>query len=396
MEENLILERRESQEIVLINKKRDDEISSLKYKKILGYIFLSVVIAITVLSSILIKSLSTQVKPFFLTYINYCFLTLLIPIHAIKEKIIGIKRKEVETDYENIKKDCTNDTFSETYIQLNQKNLEKNFKKFHIICITLMVFWYFGNAFYNVGLSMTSISSANTLSNSSAIFILLINFIFKRTCSIIRVLAIILITAGGVLMAFFQRQSKEKDDGKDSIMGDIYLIIGALFYSFYALILKYYAKRYRRKFDMMEIFGYIGFYNMLFIPFYLIFLNMLGLESFIWPDGKQMLFIFLNAVVSGMLSDLLQSYSITLLSPHIVSFGLAFTIPISYTNDILADNIKFNVFYLIGSICIFAAFVFIFYESYKKYLKKKEKLLQRRIKLKNESENNSYMDKTTN
>ncbi len=72
-----------------------------------------------------------------------------------------------------------------------------------------------------------------------------------------------------------------------------------------------------------------------------------------------------------MISDLLLSYSITYLSPHIVSFGMTLTIPLSYLYDFFENKIKIDVFYIVGSALILCACVVIFVENYIKYRRKK-------------------------
>jgi drug/metabolite transporter (DMT)-like permease len=88
-----------------------------------------------------------------------------------------------------------------------------------------------------------------------------------------------------------------------------------------------------------------------------------GLESFNLPNGKQFLIIFINSLIGSMISDLFQNYSNVLLSPHVVSFGLTLTIPISYFYDVLEKKVNFDYRYIIVSVLIIIAFSFIIYEK---------------------------------
>lgn len=365
-----------SKNTILSNTSSQKRLSKLILQKILGYIFLLIVILISVLSSIWIKFIVTDVKPFCLTYINYSFLSLLIVISEIRQKIVKLcaKKEPVENEDNNLLEKTTDDTFSENFgrVVLDNKIAYRN--QFHKISISLMVFWYLGNAFYNKALGLTSVSSSNTISNAAIVFIFIEKIIFfKSKCSYYKLVGLILCVVGIVLMGLFQNYAS-KAEQKDSTWGIVLLILGSLFYSFYATILKYYYKKHKHHFDMMEVFGYMGLYNMLFIPFFLIIINAFGIEDMQIPDGKSILYIFLNALIAGLISDLLQSYSITLLSPHIVSFGLTLTIPLSYLFDFFKHNIDFNLFYLFGTLLIFLACFVIFLENYIKFLNKKGKL----------------------
>lgn len=353
------------------------KINKLYFRSIIGYILLVVVILLTVLSAVWVQKITDTVKPFCLTYINYSFLTILIFVHCGKNKIKNCKKKKVdnlENSYEDIAEQITDDSVSETFAKVMVDNRSDYSGKFHIICIILMTFWYFGNAFYNLGLSVTSITSSNTIANVNIVFIFLIKMIFfKSKCSLYKIIGLIFCIAGIILMAIFDATARQVKK-EDSIIGDLYIIVSALFYSFYAISIKYYSKKHRFHFDVMEVFGYIGLYNMLLIPFVLIVLHIFGVESIAIPKGNDILLIFINAVVAGIVGDLIQSYCITLLSPHIVSFGLTLTIPLSYLWDFFNKNIEFHFLYIVGSILIYVAFSIILYENYIKYKKKKEQL----------------------
>jgi drug/metabolite transporter (DMT)-like permease len=341
---------------LVVNKK----IKLLLIRRIIGLVFLIIVIFLSTLSSIWVKNVSRTVKPFLLTYTNYILIVILIPITFIKRKIIEKCNKGGDKNINTIN----------SMEVLNK--LEYN-KIFHVTCIILMLLWILGNAFYNVGKSMASITTSNSLSNSAIIFILLGKVIlFKSKCTIYKIFGLIICTVGVGLMTAFEAVS-EKDPGENTILGDIYLILGAFLYAGYALIIKHYSKKFKRHFDMMEVFGYIGLYNTLLMPFFILFLHFCNIEIFQMPTWTDILCIFINTLIAALISDLFQSYSITLLSPHLVSFGLAMNIPLSYLFDILKGNIQFNLYYLFGSILIVSAFGVNLYESYKKYIFKKKK-----------------------
>ena len=354
--------------------------------KLTGYICLFFVIIITVASSILTKSIETDFnKPFTFTYYTYCFLVILILVFYIKEKLKSyfnnrvIDENEQEADIDLIRQSLQLD-FSEALQKLKSDN-KREFEEYsnHIV-ILLMFLWYFANAFYNVGLTYLQISFGNTLSNLSFLFILLEKFIcFGKKCSIFKVVASLVAVSGLALIAINQlRSSTETIVSSDAFIGDIFILLGAFFYSIYSVLIKFFSKRYGDDFDIMFIFGFMGLYNLLLIPIFLFALSLFGGEAFEFPGFNIIGKIFLNAIVAAIFSDLLNSYAIILLTPHIVAFGLTLTIPLSILWDYLFKDkgnvVNFDAFYAFGTIFIFISFIIVVYESYRKIQLKKRNM----------------------
>lgn len=222
-----------------------------------------------------------------------------------------------------------------------------------------MIFWYIGNSFYNSSLYKTRISSANTLSNISILFIIAINRIyFKAKLTIIMIFGInlVFIGLGGVFWLDMTNPKGDNDNQSEGIIGDLLAILGAVFYSIFAVMLDSYYNRFKNHFKMIEVFGYLGLYNFFLIPFILIFLRISSLEEVSIPTIQQFLYILVNAFTGTILSDTLQTYSILLLSPHTVSFGLTLTIPVSYILDIFLGKIDFDFRIIIITVILIAAF----------------------------------------
>jgi len=249
-----------------------------------------------------------------------------------------------------------------------------------------MILWFFANGFYNLGLLKTSITSSNTLSCCNIIFIFGIKMIFFGSkCTPLKMISSLIAAIGIYFIGHFEATVQivpinNKEDSKvnnhnelpllhssnSTLIGDIYILLGALFYSIYSIYLKKISKQYSKDFDMMEMFGYMGLYNFLLIPFTLVFFQMTLIEVFVIPSLNEFIKIFFNALISGIISDLLQNYSITLLSPIMVSFGLTLVSPISFTYDIIYGKISFNFEYLIGSIMIILSFILMVVDKYYK------------------------------
>lgn len=342
-------------------------------KLIIGFILLALVIVITVVSSIWIKDVYKDYpKPWAFTYFDTMFIASLIIIFYIKKfiksKISYFNHNEVDQETEECHslRTYSERQFSEHIIHIKNNKVTTYNKKFHKAGILMMIFWYFGNGFYNLGLSATSITSSNTLSNVSIVFIFLIKVIFYNSkCELLKVISTLIAGVGIFFIGKFESTVKE-DSQKDSFIGDIYVLIGSLCYSIYTILLQKFSKQHPKHFDMMEMFGYIGLYNILIIPFFLIIAHLATIEIFLIPTPSDMLNISINAFVSGIISDLLQSYAIILLSPIMVSFGLTFSIPLSFLYDLLKGKIQFNYEYLLGSILIFVSFAVMIFGKFRK------------------------------
>jgi len=226
-----------------------------------------------------------------------------------------------------------------------------------------MIVWYLGVSFFNVGLSKTSISSANTLTNISIIFILLINVVWRKLpFTISQGIGVAMAIFGMGLIGWFDSDYAYLVEGS-SVSGDFFVIIGAIFYSIYAVLFKHFSEKHGEAFNVMEVFGYQGLYNFILLPFLLIILHFLGIEIFEIPSYQQIITIFTNAVASSICCDLLQTYSIVLLSPHVVSFGLTLSIPVSYIWDIFQGHVMLDWRFIVAGGFIIGSFIIVVSES---------------------------------
>ena len=428
---------------------------SNKALKLLGFFLLFLTILFMVTSSILIKKITTDEDypyPFQFSYYNYTFLVILIPVFFIKRKIIKYYHKKEEESkrqaykaknlkdnkskntilpYESkdskenkinfIENSTSNQEISTCNIEYDEyeksssdlnriantenitlliESLDSNnkfeyYENFNGFVIILMLLWYLGNSFYNVSLMTTSISSANTLSNSSILFILFIRLVFfKDSCSFYKIfgLIIILLALGGI---FWIDSGSQSSDNNSSILGDIFSVVGAIFYSVFAVYLKELSNKYRYNFDLIEVFGYIGFYLIFMIPILILILHLSSIERFQLPTTQQLIFIVINAIIGTVICDLLQNFSNILLSPHVVSFGLTFTIPVSNFWDMLYGVKKFDYRYIIISLLILIAFFIIGYEEYTIEEKTKLKEKKKKAEIYEETDVNKDNEETT-
>ena len=346
------------------------------FGKTLGYIFLVLVIVISVLSSIFIKSVYKDYpKPFAFTYFNFNFLVILIFVYFIKQKI---KLYAFNNNQNNqiIKSEEEKDLI-DNFNNLSEKINKKPTSLMAVIILALL--WYTGNAFYNLGLSYNNISFSNSLSNLAIIFILLEKITcFKGKCSLSKIIGVVFALLGLILITIYQKLNEKKNFFEnESILGDLFIVFGAFFYSLYAVSLKYFSKM-NPCFDMMLTFGLMGLFTLIVIPILLIVLALFEIEQFEFPSWIIFIKIFLNALFASLISDLLQSYSVILLSPHLVSFGLILTIPLSISYDLIFPEknkeIHINIYFILGTIFLIISFIVVVYENYLKIQNKNKKL----------------------
>lgn len=374
---------------------KEKSIKKKKLKITIGTICLFLTIILMVVSSIIIQKIGTDSgynKPLQFTYYNYIMLIIFLPVYFIKIYIKNIKIRKKNQHFDEIN---TNEA-REKLLETNKDELEsekqqeinycRNFS-FHVSCIILTILWYFGNGFYNVSLMKTTISSANTLSNSNIVFIFLLNYvIYKKKMDLLKFIGLIILFAGLGTVIWVDTQR----NNKSNILGDAYSLIGAFIYSFFATYLKYIYDKNEDSYDLMEILGYIGLYNTILMPIFIGFIHLVGIESFLFPTSLQFLYIIINALIGTVLCDLLQNYGNILLTPHVVSFGLTITIPISYFYDLFFSGLKFDFRYIVITVLILSAFSIIYYDEY--LIEENEKILKEK---ENKEINNISPNETT-
>jgi len=360
--------------------------SSLK-KKILGFFILLFVVLLIVSSSILIKSIETNTKPFLLTYLGYNFFIIYLVIDLIKNLIIKCKQKynskESEDEYFEIKYNTKDESkFSHVMERLDsgvEYSYGENFANYTII---LCLLWYTTNACYNYALTLTSVTTVNSLSASNIIFVLIFEYLFlikfskrKSFFSIFKILGACFSLVGIVLITVFNFESvndEEKKTNSNNYFGVLLGLCSAIVYASYSIYFKLQTKKYKEKFNVLQTYGFIGIFNLLIIPIILIIFHFTKIETFSFPKSNEFFYIFINALFGGVICDFLIGYAIWLLSPDAVSFGMTMTIPLSYIFDLfIKKNFEFNFFYFFGIACIIAGFSLIAIDNLKKYFKKK-------------------------
>lgn len=385
-----------------IENEADPQNKTSAQKTVLGFIILLLIVVLTVTSSIIIKIIEGNIKPFLFTYLNYNFFIVYLLIDFIKKKIKKcLKRKrnlnESEEEYFRINKDAHSDSrFSKAMRRFNSEIEIGYAENFVYFTIVLCLLWYSTNALYNYALTFTSITSVNSLSSSNIIFVLIFEFFFlikvknrNNFFTLFKFFALLSTFSGIMLIAFYDKNNTNKNDSdvknnendddktsKNSLLGVLLGLSSAFCYAAYSVYFKIQTKKYKSNFNITQTFGFIGVFNLLIIPFLLVLLHFTKIEIFVMPTSNDLFYVFLNAL-TGVTSDFLIGCAIMLLTPDVVSFGMTMTIPLSFVFDIfIKKNFVFQLLYFFGILAIIVGFSLIATESYIKYVKNKKEIIR--------------------
>ncbi|GAA5861980.1 hypothetical protein JCM3774_001373, partial [Rhodotorula dairenensis] len=118
------------------------------------------------------------------------------------------------------------------------------------------------------------------------------------------------------------------------LLGDGLALLSALAYAAYVLLLKV-RIRNEARISMTLFFGFVGMFNIaLFWPMGIL-LHALGVETFEWPHGRDLVAgLFFNAAIT-FVSDALYLRAMLLTSPLTVTLGLSLSIPLALIGDVV-------------------------------------------------------------
>ncbi len=299
-------------------------------EKVKGLLFLMVTVVCWVGSAVFIKEISTTgnySKPLFLTYIgngiNVMFMLLLLPR-------------------------CKQTTAKEV-----SEHSAKEYVKLTLIVSPLL---FLSNYLYNLGLTLTSVSSCIILSSTSSIFVFLLSMlILKAKFSIAKCVCVVISFAGACLIGI---SDDYKVNSAHSLLGDVLCLISAILSANYAIQLKRCAPT-DSKFRWTVFFGCFGVCVLLMgIPMAGA-LHVAGVEEFLWPTAATFFYLMLNGFCGSVFPDYFYARSIVLLDPLITELGVGLTVPLGMLADYIVEKSTYDTFYAVGALCVITGFVVI-------------------------------------
>lgn len=213
-----------------------------------------------------------------------------------------------------------------------------------LLALQFLPIWFIANITFNWSLKGTSVTSNSIISTTSSFWTLLFCHLFKvERFTILRTIALV-VTLGGVTMVALS----DKNQGKDSLIGDALAIVSAICYGVYASFLRIRIKD-ETQVKMGMFFGFVGFFNLILLwPFFFI-LHYTKVEVFEIPTTKDLLILTANGLVGTVLSDLLWSLVIFLSSATVATIGLSLNVPFSLLLDLVIKRRKFPLQYYAGA-----------------------------------------------
>ena len=193
--------------------------------------------------------------------------------------------------------------------------------------------WFCSNYFYNLGLSSTSVSSSTVLCSTSSIFVYIISLFLLKDVYFHPIKALmVLLSFSGILIVNLVDQNISEQ--QDTLKGNIFSLLSAIFYGIYAVILK---KRVpdekETEFKFSYFLGFVGLFNFICLIPLIFLLNFSRIEIFEWPNTSALKELILNAVLGTVIADYCWAKSVVLLGPLLTTLGIALTIPISMIID---------------------------------------------------------------
>jgi solute carrier family 35, member F5 len=288
---------------------------------VIGFALLGVVVVLWVGSSTLIQTIfedSDFNKPFFLTY----FSTTLFMLY-----FIDMYRRKAEIQAGTLPSYITTLKTAAQFCPL----------------------WFGANYLYNLSLDTTSIASSTILSSTSGIFTLLLSiFLIKATPDIVKFIAVLVSFLGITFIAM-----NDWDSDSETAYGDFFALGGAVAYSLYCIFISI-------KGDIVylpHMFACVGFVNFICLMPVFPILHYTGVETFEFPSGKILGFLFLNGLFGTVLSDVLWAFSVKYLNPALSTLGITLTIPLSMVVDAVLHGYTYPALYIVGALMVILGFV---------------------------------------
>lgn len=311
----------------------------------LGLGVLSLVVFLWVGSSVLIQEVFEDLEfdsPYFLTY----FSTSLFSLYLIPVCGRGLCQERLR---------CGATVSSEQFWDV--------FRVSSILCPVFFVL----NYFFNLSLTMTSVSSNTIISSTSCLFVLFLSKVFVgKNVKRLNLFGCLVTITGAALIAFRDTHHDDSATDEDSnLLGDIFVLLSAFFYGLYAILLELKVGPDEDNFDMVLMFGLLGLINLIILWPGMIVLHVIGIETFHIPPAKVFLMLLLNGIFGTVISDFLYAQAVLMTSPLIATLGLTFTIPLAMISDIILHGRAFTWMYFLGSLLVFVGFLLVNWESSK-------------------------------
>lgn len=268
------------------------------------------------------KILREYTKPFLMCYLTQLTYLIYFIFFIIEDPVQAMMKRQSERDAPS-KSD--NPNFNGADVVKHHELPPFTTAQVAKIAFVFSALYLASNYATNMAFEKTSVSSTSILAATCGFFTLIFGWVMGvEVLSILRILAV-LISVGGVLVLgipeFLQNESMA--------VGNVFAIVGAIFYGIFSIFLKRVAIDESR-ISMPILFAFGGLYALLFAWPILLGLDYWGVEVLEWPRGTELkLYIAINVVFGGFLPNYLWNVAFVCTSPLVVAVGTGFTIPLT-------------------------------------------------------------------
>jgi solute carrier family 35 protein F5 len=353
-------------------------------QRVLGMLLILFVVCLWTTSSVVVQLVFETGhfrKPFFLTYLNTCLLSLYLPFYPrrVRELLASVrprfkasrgarvvsKRQRGRTTYDLLtpgKTDSAEGALQEMQRAAAAQSVGPSAELSAALRLSVIFFAY--QLFFNVGLELSSVSMVTVISASSGLWTLLFSALrLRERVGVIKLLSTLL-TFGGVLLVVLSSASEQRPaagghggGGGSSFWGNGATLLSSLLYGAYAAQLKHEVPKEERL-PMPYLFGLIGAVCLVIFAPAIAVLHVTRIERFSIPGGATLLALLLNGVFGSVISNMLLARAMLLASPLVATVGLSLSIPLAIAADAIRGRANFaDAGPLLGTAAVWLGFL---------------------------------------
>lgn len=371
------------------NPQQFPEVNKLKRYKI-GFVFFIVYIILSQGSTIIIKYSKTEPNPFFQSYLQISFLSLLLLSSFLMNRCMSKKSREILDIFRYFIPEWKNEEKGKDYIALSSSFIiyenteEKFYKEVHKIGFFLMVLLFFSLSLMKKAQSSTGevlIPLSFYIGSVIVIMFLRIFLLHLQKLNWLSMIAFSVVILGVGFLFSYELKMYLRNDIINIAKVYICSSIGGIFFGFFSIFLKYYYNQYCNYFQFSLIFGYIGLYCLITIPCFLCLVAMFGSEIDMTVTVNPV-WKYICYCVIELLKIMSLSYCVLSLSPLVFNFGCFVNVGINMAIYIIIGSLEFNYLFIIGIILLLTAMILCVVDKYKKNAEKeKKRLSEKAIKI---------------
>eukprot|EP00758_Cryptobia_borreli_P014624 Tbor_TRINITY_DN5939_c0_g1::TRINITY_DN5939_c0_g1_i11::g.18737::m.18737/K15289/SLC35F5; solute carrier family 35, member F5 len=181
--------------------------------------------------------------------------------------------------------------------------------------------WFLANVLFNYSLAYTSVASNTIISTTSSIWTIVLSKLLLNhdICMAHKITAVLFSITGTCLVALNDTVDYHTDSNAHThikfntknIVGDILALLSAVFYAAYTTVLKW-GLPDDDCFRIGMVFGIVGVLNLVLMWPGLIFVDLVGIETFEVPSLSILFVLAANAAIGTNLSDVMLAKSVLL------------------------------------------------------------------------------------